>query len=73
MKVTYYAADGYVGKDRPLHCTVSDEDILSADSNEEAFNLVDEAINESFQERVSCEYDVREIRQLISQLRAGSK
>ena len=69
MKITYYAADGYVGKDRHLHCNVDDDEILAADSNEEAFVIVDDAIEEAFQQRVSCDYDQHEIRQRIVALR----
>ena len=66
MKIKYQAGDGYIGN-RPIYVTVSDDEIQQCDSNAEAFSLVEDAIQDHFEQNVSPDYDYEELcRQVVA-------
>lgn len=68
MKITYQAQDGYVSGDRPLYVRIHDSEILDCESVEEAMQVIEEAIQSDFQERVTPGYDFAEIKQQVAKL-----
>lgn len=53
MKVTWEVNDGYVGKSRPQTTEVNDGELTSCETFEEAMNLIEEAVQYDFEQRIS--------------------
>jgi hypothetical protein len=69
MKVTYYADDGYVCGDRPLHCKINDDEIKDCESDEEALKMVEEIVEEDFHQKVLCGYSGHQLLAQIKEIR----
>lgn len=52
MKIRYDLDDGYAGPSRPHFVEVSDEDLAECETEEEKAAMVDEAIQEDFQQHI---------------------
>lgn len=53
MRVTWEVDDGYAGGSRPQHTEVDEGDIESCDTLEEAMKLVDDCIQDAFEQNIS--------------------
>lgn len=53
MDITWYVEDGYVGKSRPHHLTIDDEDISDCKTQQEFENLVNDTVQEIFENNIS--------------------
>lgn len=57
MKITYRVDDGYVGGDRPHYVRVDDSEIAECETTEEAERLIEEAVEDHFQNNVTPYFD----------------
>ena len=53
MRVTWEVDDGYVGKSRPQHTEVPDDELAGCETDEERETLIDDYIQEDFDNRIS--------------------
>lgn len=53
MLITWEVDDGYVGKSRPHHTEVSDEDLAECETEEEREELITESIQADFDSEIS--------------------
>lgn len=65
IKFTYQASDGYVGGSRPQTCSVMEDEILECECVEDAVQLVEDAIQDDFLQKVSADYDLGELEDKI--------
>ena len=70
MEVTYEAEDGYVGGSRPKYVDINDEEIKDCESDDEAMRLVEDAIQEHFEQNVAASYDYKKLLEEVKQLRS---
>lgn len=56
MKITWEVEDGYCGKSRPQFTEVDDSDLEACETEEERNQLIEEAIQEDFEQNITwCE------------------
>lgn len=60
MRVTWETEDGYMGGSRPQHTEVDDGDIESCDTLDEAMQMVSDAIQDDFEQKVTWYMNNRE-------------
>ena len=65
MKVSWEAADGYVGKSRPQTTRIDDSDILSCETEDEVRDLVRDCIQEDFEQKVCPDYSESEVEAVL--------
>lgn len=53
MEITWQIEDGYMGRSRPQHTSVDDDDILSYDTVDEAMEMIDQAVRDDFEQKIS--------------------
>lgn len=53
MKIVWGVNDGYVGKSRYQYTDVSDDGILNCDTVEEAMAMIDQAVQDDFEQKIS--------------------
>ncbi len=53
MEIAWEVEDGYVGKSRPQHATVEDDEISECDTVEEAMELVSNSVQEAFENNIT--------------------
>lgn len=53
MKVRWEVEDGYVGGSRPHYTEVDDEELAECETEQERQNLIDEYIQEDFEQTVT--------------------
>jgi len=60
MKIDWYVDDGYVGKSRPQKTEVDESDIENCDNIEEAMQIIDDSIQEDYDQKISWFMNNRE-------------
>ena len=53
MIVTWEVDDGYVGKSRPQHTEVPDNELAECETDEEREDLINDYIQSDFEQRIS--------------------
>ena len=53
MRVTWEVEDGYVGKSRPQHTDIDDEDLEACDTEEERQALITDTIEDDFLSKIT--------------------
>lgn len=53
MEVAWQVDDGYAGGSRPQHTTIDDEDLAACETDEEREQLINDSIQEDFEQRIS--------------------
>ena len=53
MKVTWAVDDGYIGKDRPQHSEIPDDEWIECQTDEQKQDLIDSYIQEDFEMKIS--------------------
>lgn len=53
MEITWEVEDGYVGKSRPQYTEIYDDDIRECESIKEAVELIEEAVQEDFESKIT--------------------
>ena len=53
MIVTWEVDDGYVGKSRPQHTEVPDDELAECETDEEREDLINDYIQSDFEQRIS--------------------
>ncbi len=71
MEINWTISDGYAGGARPQKLKVSDDELLECDSVESAFDLIEGAIQEDFNQKVSPAYDSNKIKAQVKALFAS--
>jgi hypothetical protein len=72
MEITYHVEDGYAGKSRPQHVDVPDDEIKEYDSIEEAMEMIQQSVQEDFENRITWAYgDQSKIEAGVSELLKG--
>ena len=56
IEVRWEVDDGYAGKTRPQHTRISIADIMDCSSDDEVRTLIDDAIKEDFEQKISAYY-----------------
>jgi hypothetical protein len=69
LTITWEAYDGYCGGSAPQHLSISVDELAECANEDDAFNLVVDAIEEDFRQKVSATYDESEIREAIRKAR----
>ena len=67
MEITWYARDGYCG-DGPQSLEIDEDDIKGCSTAEEAFDLIESAIQEDFQQKVSWSWDREDVASAVQEL-----
>lgn len=67
MEITWKVSDGYVGHG-PQTVKVSDSELIECDTVDEALAIIEDAIQEDFQQTVSPAYDIDGIRNEVEKL-----
>jgi hypothetical protein len=57
MKITWEVEDGYVGKSSPQVVDVPDEELAECETDEEKHDLVEEYVQQDFNNNISYSYD----------------
>lgn len=57
MEIMWEVSDGYVGGSRPQYTEIDDGDILECDSVDEAMDMVQEYLQEDFEQNISWSMD----------------
>lgn len=57
MKVKWHVEDGYVGKDRPQYTIIPDEDLKDCETEEERQQLINDRIQEEFEQYIYWDID----------------
>ena len=52
MRVTWEVEDGYVGKSRPQHTEVPDDELESCETEEEKQELINDYVQEDFDQTI---------------------
>ena len=53
MEITWEVADGYVGKSRPQHTIINDEDLSECETVIEAMQIISDSIQEDFDNKIT--------------------
>ncbi len=53
MKITWEVEDGYIGKSRPQHTEIDDDEISECDTEKEKEEFIAECIEEDFKQTIS--------------------
>jgi hypothetical protein len=56
IKVTWEVADGYAGRTRPQTTKIDHSDIVDCDSEDEVKKLIEDSIQEDFDQKISPDY-----------------
>ncbi len=56
IEVTWEVADGYAGRTRPQRTKISHTDIVDCDSEDEVKKLIEESIQEDFEQKISPDF-----------------
>jgi hypothetical protein len=70
IRITYYVADGYVGKDRPHSVYAEPDDFDGCETDEEFDERIWEIVDDHFRANISPEFD-DEDGELISRIRSA--
>ena len=60
MKITWEVSDGYIGKSRPQYTEVPNDELAKCETEEEREELIEEYIQNDFQESIGWEITSRE-------------
>lgn len=72
LEVKWTVNDGYVTGDRPQHTAISREEIRNCTTVEEAMKLIDDSIQESFEQEISWSYDRDDVEQEVKDIIEGN-
>ena len=53
MRVTWEVEDGYVGKSRPQHTEIPDDELSDCETEDEKQHLIEEYIQSDFEQNIS--------------------
>ena len=53
MKIRWEVDDGYVGKSRPQYTEIDDEELAECSDDEERQQLIDEYVQQDFENKIS--------------------
>ncbi|MEO7046582.1 MAG: hypothetical protein ABI091_14825 [Ferruginibacter sp.] len=62
MEITWEVEDGYSGKSRPQHTEIDDQDIAECKTKEEFEKLINEAVQEDFEQTISFFFKMPEFK-----------
>lgn len=68
MKITWEADDGYAGGAAPQSLKIPDSDILDCETVDEAMEMIEQAINDDFANKVSWTCDLPKVRVEVAAL-----
>ncbi len=76
IKFKWQVLDRYAGGSRPQHVTIDESEILDCEDEEELLQIIESAVQEDFEQKVSPGWDDSEVQKVIqswNELRASNE